>query len=198
MILPNYLTQDDVNNYGTELLDVSQRAALHSIVPYLQQHDARFEQLARDNADMRARLARKDRLQLDREVEAAVPNYRDFDRDPRWHQWLLRTDPMSGQIRQQLLNQAISAGDTSRVVRFFRGFEAEPASSFENRPAGGTRAPSRARPAGQTIYDNASIARLYDRRRKGLISDDKWPAIEADIFAAQREGRVQAAPFLTK
>jgi hypothetical protein len=184
-----YLTQNDADNYGNDLLDVSQRAALHVIAPHLQQLQA-------ENADLRHRQAIEQRRRLDQEVERAVPNYRDFDRDPRLHQWLLRTDPMSGRVRQTLLNEAIAAGDTSRVIRFFRGFEAEPASSFQNAPAGGTRAPMRARPAGQTIYDNASIARLCARHRRGELTGDKWRAIEE--VAAQREGRVRADLFLTK
>ena len=32
---PSYLTQEDVQNYGNELIDVTQRAALHAIAPQL-------------------------------------------------------------------------------------------------------------------------------------------------------------------
>jgi hypothetical protein len=109
---------------------------------------------------------------------------------------------MSGRVRQNLLNEAIDRGDTRRVISFFRKFEAEPASSFQSGSFTPGRAPertpSRARSSGRQIYDNASIARLYEQRRKGLIGDDKWPAIEADLFLAQREGRVIATPFFTK
>jgi hypothetical protein len=120
-----YLTQQDVNDYGAELLDVSQRAALNVISPYLQQLQA-------DNADLRARQARDARRALDERVAKAVPNYKDFDRDSRWHSWLSGIDLMSGRMRQQLLDEAIQAGDTRRVVGFFKKFEAEPASHFQS------------------------------------------------------------------
>jgi hypothetical protein len=189
--MADYLTPQDEQNYGADLLNLTQRAALHSVAPILQ----RQEQLI---ADLRARQARDRRRTLDQEVEAAVPNYRDFDRDPRWHQWLLGLDGLSGRVRQQLLNEAISAGNTPRVVAFFRQF-----ASQAGQPAvsGGTRAPGRARSSatsGDAIYDNASIARLYEQHRKGLLIGDKWRAIEEDIFAAQREGRIAVRPYFTK
>ena len=33
--MSNYLTQDDVDNYGPELIDVTQRAALQAVTPHL-------------------------------------------------------------------------------------------------------------------------------------------------------------------
>jgi hypothetical protein len=129
-----YLTPQDRADYGDELLDVSQRAAMQAVAPWLQQLQA-------ENADLRARQAREQRRRLDSQVAQAVPNYRVFDQDPRWHQWLLWPDRLSGRVRQQLLDEAIASGDTRRVVAFFKGFEAEPASSFE--PSSSARAPSR-------------------------------------------------------
>src|SRR5580765_2130699 len=75
---PSYLTQEDVQNYGNELIDVTQRAALHAVAPHLQE-------IERQNAELRERLAREARRNLDQQVEIAVPNYREIDRDPRWH-----------------------------------------------------------------------------------------------------------------
>jgi hypothetical protein len=57
-----------------------------------------------DNAMLRERLAVEARHRLDAQVAAAVPNYREIDRDPRWHDWLLATDALSGRQRQVLLN----------------------------------------------------------------------------------------------
>jgi hypothetical protein len=53
---------------------------------------------------------------------------------------------------------------------------------------------------GETIYTNDSIRKLYERHRRGDFANrpDDWSRIEADIFAAQREGRVRADLFLTK
>src|SRR5262245_1295507 len=101
--MANYLTQDDVYNYGGDMLDMSQRAALHAVAPHLQN-------LEHQNAELRHHLAREQRHRLDQQVEAAIPNYREIDNDPRWHAWLRGLDLLNGRVRQYLLDQAISAG----------------------------------------------------------------------------------------
>ena len=107
---PNYLTQEDVTNYGDELTNFAQRAALHAIAPELQD-------IRNQNAELQARLAKEARRALDQTVEIAVPNYREIDRDPRWHRWLLGIDVLSGRVRQQLLNEAIiAASPTSYLI----------------------------------------------------------------------------------
>ena len=55
-------------------------------------------------------------------------------------------------------------------------------------------------PSGKPVYTHAQIAELYARHRKDAYAgrEAEWNRIEADIFAAQREGRVQGAPYLTK
>jgi len=110
------LTQQDLDNYGSELLDVSQRAAMHAVAPHLQN-------LEYQNAELRQRLAAEARHRLDREVEAAVPNFREIDRNPEWHNWLRQPDPLSGRPRQMLLDDAIASGSVSRVSAFFNGFQ---------------------------------------------------------------------------
>jgi hypothetical protein len=194
--MANYLTYEDEQNYGRELLDVSQRAALQAVAPHL-------AQLQQQNATLQSQVAGERRRRLDREVEQAIPNYRDFDRDPRWHHWLLGIDLMSARVRQTLLNEAISIGNAPRVISFFRQFErqaGQPSSvgGTGNTP-GSAGASSRRRGVfSKPFYDNASIKKLYEDRRRGVYSEAEFARIEADLFAAQREGRVIAAPFFTK
>ena len=40
--MATWLTNEDVQNFGTELLDVSQRAALHAVAPALQNLESRM------------------------------------------------------------------------------------------------------------------------------------------------------------
>jgi hypothetical protein len=70
-----YLNQKDVDEYGNELLDVSQRAALQAVSPQL-------EYLQQQNANLQQQLLRDRRRALDEKVAAAVPDYREIDRDP--------------------------------------------------------------------------------------------------------------------
>src|SRR6516225_5909520 len=99
--MANYLTAEDEQAYGRDLLDVSQRAALNAIAPYIQDLNAQ-------NAQLRQRVARDSKRVMDQAVEQAIPNYREIDSDQRWHSWLLQRDALSGEIRQTLLNHAIS------------------------------------------------------------------------------------------
>jgi len=106
----------------------------------------------------------------------------------------MTTDPLSGQIRQAVLNDAVAAGSVSRVAAFFRGFQQE---------HGGTHAASAA--SGRTrsekpVYTREQIARLYELHRKGAFAgrEAEWARREADIIAAGREGRVLGPPYLMK
>lgn len=207
----NWLTEEDVQNYGPELIDVTQRAAMQAIQPKL----AEVEQT---NADLRRQLAIEARRRLDQAVETMVPNYKEIDRNPRWHRWLLGVDVFSGRVRQQLLNEAISAASAPRVISFFKGFLSEEAATghIESAPSvqqpaaprtaavplASLAAPGRARPAtgGDTsfppdkpIYSRAQIAQLYRAHQKGAYvgREAEWNRQDADIIAAGREGRIR-------
>jgi hypothetical protein len=88
--------------------------------------------------------------------------------------WLQGRDILSGQIRQQLLDDAVARGDAGRVISFFRGFLQKAAAA----PRHGM---------------GAQIAEMARLRRKGAYSDAQWAAWEAEIVAAGREGRVIGA-----
>jgi hypothetical protein len=184
--MTNYLTQNDVENYGSDLVDFAQRAAAHAVAPQLQA-------LEQQNNDLRQRLAREARHRLDQQVAAAVPNFREIDRDPYWHRYLLEFDPLSGRVRQQLLNDAVASGDANRVVAFFRGYQREAGRASSPQRSRNTAAPSK------PTYTRAQIGALYEQHRKGAYRgrEAEWARQEADIFAAQKEGRVQGV-FLTK
>jgi hypothetical protein len=208
---PAYLTEKDVQDYGNDLLDVTQRAALHAVAPHLQNLEAQ-------NRELQQRLAREARRGLDQAVELALPNYREIDRDPRWHQWLLGVDVFSGRVRQNLLDEAIAAASAPRVISFFRGFlreeqatgHLEPASLSQQPaapreaavPLASLAAPGRARPAtggdasvppDRPIYTRAMIKQLYEQNRRGAYvgREAEWARQESDIIAAGREGRIR-------
>jgi hypothetical protein len=207
----SYLTDKDVEDYGHELIDVTQRAALTAVAPHLQE-------VEQQNAALRKQLAIEARRRLDQAVEAAVPTYKEIDRNPRWHRWLLGIDVLSGRVRQQLLNEAISGGAAPRVISFFKGFLSEEAATGHLEPAPTSQAasvpreaaiplaslaaPGRARPAtgGDTafppdkpIYSRAQIANLYRMHQKGAYvgREAEWQRQDADIIAAGREGRIR-------
>jgi hypothetical protein len=182
--MANYLTQNDVYNYGSDLIDFTQRAAAQAVAPHLQALD-------QQNAELRRQVAEQARKAMHERVEAAIPNWHEIDQDPRWHSWLLQLDPLAGRIRQTLLDEAISTGDAHRVLAFFRGFAAEHGGGEGRSNAGGTR---RARSAsGQQVYTREQIKQFYELHRRGKLQGDEWNRIERDIIAASAEGRVANA-----
>lgn len=209
--LPSYLTEQDVQNYGDELVDFAQRAAVHAVAPHLRHIQA-------ENADLRGELAQERRRRLDQQVEIGVPNYREIDQDPRWHRWLLGIDVLSGRVRQQLLDEAIATAQAPRVISFFRGFLNEEAATGHIEPASRSHqaappreaaiplaslaAPGRARPAtggdssmppDRPIYTRAQIRQIYEQHRRGAYvgREAEWARQDADIIAAGREGRIR-------
>jgi hypothetical protein len=184
--MASYLTQADLDNYGSELLDVTQRAAMQAVDPYLQQ-------LSQQHADLRQRQAREQRRNLDQRVAELVPDYREVDRDPRWHQWLMGVDLMSGRIRQALLNEAINAGNAGRVKKFFDDFRGQ-----QGQSAGVSS--GRRLAATKPFYTRDQITQLYDQRRRGAFNgrEAEWNQIEKDLFDAQKEGRIERKFYATK
>ena len=104
-------------------------AAAHAVAPHLQE-------LERQNAELRNHLAREVRRNLDQRLAEAVPNFREIYRGQRWLQWLTVRDALSsGQIRRQLLDDAVAKGNAGRVIAFFRGFLQEAAAGRHGQPA---------------------------------------------------------------
>jgi hypothetical protein len=189
-----WLTEQDVSNYGGDLINFSQRAALEAVVPHLQN-------LEQQNAQLQQQLAVESRRSLDQRVAALLPNYSEIDADPRWHDWLRTVDPLSGRVRQILLDDAIAARDAHRIVRFFQTFLAQERASGGQASSGHaasgqsvSSAYDRARrsaPSGRT-YSRDEVARLYRQYMQGAYRgrEDAWMRQEYDIIAAGREGRI--------
>ena len=182
------ITPQDYANYGSDLVNFTQRAAAATVAPQL-------AQLGQQSQELMRRLALETRARLDREVEAAVPNYREIDNDPRWHQWLRGIDPHTGWQRQELLNEAIAAGSGTRVIAFFRGFIREVGQTsaqpvFDWGP-GQVLERTRPRPQG-AVYTREQIKHFYELHRKGKFigREDEWNRLEHEIVRAGREGRI--------
>src|SRR5215831_16370621 len=110
-----WLTEKDLQDYGPDVLDLAQRAALHATAPELQR-------INDQNESLRRQLAQEQRRGLYQSLDTQVPNWREIDNSPEWRQWLAQPYELSGHTRQQWLNDAMAKGDAHRVASFFRGF----------------------------------------------------------------------------
>ena len=206
-----YLTQDDEANFGPQMLDLSMRAAKHALMPEL-------EQIRAENQAAQRKSAMVAKATMDQQVQAAVPNYLEIDRNPRWLNWLSLPEPYSGRIRQHLLDEAIAAFNAPRVIHFFRGFLAEEAATGHIAPAGAApvpanvpprepviplaslAAPGRVQPATggepgpgeKPYYHRADITRAHRAYMQGHYRgrEAEYEALQAEFIRAQNEGRL--------
>jgi len=184
--MASYLTQEDERNFGPELLDVAIRAARHAVSPELQR-------LHEENQELQGQLNSATKMTIDRELDAAVPDWRQINADERFHSWLLMPEPYSGVIRDRLLKDAAAAGDAQRLINFFRGFLREQGGAGQPAAAGHASQRSSRASSGQRIYDRSEITRMWTLRRQGKIDDQAWLRWEHELCRASKEGRVRGA-----
>ena len=207
------VTDEDVQTYGPDLLNLVQRAAVQAVSPEL-------EAVKHENDQLRHTVSQTQKMNVHQILDAQVPEWRALNRDQRFLRWLSLPDIYSGQLRRVMLNNAFQAAQAPRVVAFFKGFLSEEAATghVDAPNAGQPRvptpaprqaaielttlaAPGRPSPAGgqppsaadKPIYTRAQIADFYRQVREHRYAgrEQEKSRIEADIFAAQREGRVR-------
>lgn len=206
------LTDEERSTYGDELINTMKRAAQEAVQPELTRLQAENDRLARQ-----ATQQAKQRMYVD--LSNAVPEWRTVNKDPRFLAWLALPDVYANQVRKSLLNAALQAADANRVVAFFKGFLAEeqatghvpvpqPTAADPSAPtriaavslatlsapgvavpaSGGTQVPD-AKP----VYTHKQISQFYRDKTTGRWAgrEAEAAAIELDIIAAGREGRVR-------
>ena len=143
-------------------------------------------------------------------LTARIPSWKTVNDDPKFHSWLLSTDPLSGLERQTLLVDAHNGLDLERVVNIFRsgmdatGLQAPQVQAAPAKPSNVSRlerqvAPGRAA-SGTTPPTDAvkrqwargDIANFFAAKQRGEYKgrEAEAQALERDIFTAQREGRI--------
>lgn len=177
----------------------------------------RVEQVAQAAQQVGARVARSDQQSVLAQLESAVPNWEELNGDEDFLEWLDQVDPYSGHKRGAMLQQAYKAHDGPRVVAFFSGYLKEhavvtppavPATpAVPAQPAQGqkrleqlvapgtpkTGATSTQDGSGKRVWSRAEIGSFYSDVQAGRFKGtaEQRKALEADIFAAQREGRIR-------
>lgn len=208
----NLITDEDKANYGDELIDLIQRGAQAAVTPEL-------ERLRADNAKLTQRVQNTGKRELFERLDRDLPNWRVINKDTRFLAWLRLPNVYTGQLRGNMLKAAVDGANAPQALQVFKDFLAEahatgmiaPAQQIEQQaplvprtPAlalDALAAPGRARPASgdsqvpaeKPIYSRADIAKFYDDKRRGFYAgrDAEVQTFEADLTAAQREGRIR-------
>jgi len=219
---------EEIEEYGADFVDVVQRAALDIVQPLIEDAVAKTKaELKTDIGKVGTKVAATERetavsahQRLLDTLDKQMTNWRVINKHPKFLNWLNLTDPLSGVIRRNLLNDAVSQGNAARALSFYRAFIAEegdpapatpqptPAPGHTNgagngsgnglekyaapgRPAASGSAPAGTVPPDKEIITRAQISAFYSRKAQGHYSAQEAADLEAQIFAAQKEGRIR-------
>ena len=209
------ITPQDIDTYGQELLDVVQRAAREAVNPEIdalkgENAELKKRVITTGQRDVQVALTRAvpDWVAINRSPEFA-----------QWlslrniYTGQVRRELLNGayqaanaavvvQLFKDFLTEVKATGGTPPVSQ--RQQQQPPVEVAPRQPAMQLEtlaAPGRARPAPgdssvpaeKPLYTHAQISRNYESRRRGAYAgrDAEWNALEADMIAAGREGRVR-------
>jgi hypothetical protein len=196
----------DVENFGSDLVDMVSRVAGQAIGKAAQLLDARFTQFESQLAQLQDSVKgtnqhvamTAEQAFFDR-VTKLVPTWEAINADPAFLAWLAEVDPVYGLSRQAALTKAQSSLNAEQAAAVFKAFHGNdaPASAEPNpldkqvSPKGAaTVAPTQAQPQ---VITQAQITSFYDMVRRGDYRGREAEAaqIEQIINTALAEGRVR-------
>ncbi len=207
------LKQQEIEDYGEELIGVIHRGAAEAFNPEIAALKEEIKQLKGQLGGVSQTLHSSQRDSVLDILTREVPDWKTLNEDELFLSWLDQVDTFSGEPRQVLLDRAFGSGDAARVVAFFKGYlnenaalqppqqdEAPPARKTPSKlddmvaPGKPKGASGGAQQGEKRTWTQKQITDFYQAVNKGKYRNqpDKQAAIERDIVAAGREGRITA------
>lgn len=207
------VTDKDVEEYG-ESIDVMRRVSsevLYPVMDRLGQLESALQQMQATVVPQVTAVSQRQQVSAEQQfwsdLSTYVPNWQEINGNDSFQNWLLETDPLTGNTRQAYLEQAQQGLDSYRVSAFFRTWlessgQASVAQTSQPSPAtnelerqvapGRTRGSAAPQGSQQKSYSPTDIKKFYDDVRTGKYKgrDQERARTERDIFSAQREGRI--------
>ena len=201
---------EEIAEYGPEFVDLVGRIVKDSTAA----HVAEISQLKNQLKHVGGQIGAGAREQMMNRLANDIPNWEEINTNQDFLDWLALPDAYSGDIRHNMLHAAFERNDAPRVTAFFKGFLAEMAAVQPPEPEPGKKAvtlnktplrnlaaPGRARstaapspaPVEKPIITASEIATFYTELGLGKWRGREKEAkeMEAQIFAAQAEGRIR-------
>lgn len=171
---------------------------------------------ANDSGNTKELQARLDRLEAEKkaeeaerhedaearfwvDLEQAVPKFRQVNSESGFLQFLSMFDPQTGKQYQQALSDAQQSLDAKGVADIFKLYLNQAAQKTAQKrtvpdeqvePQTTKAAPTPSSQGGK-LWTGAEISQFYRDKTAGRYAADEAQRLEADIFAAQKEGRVR-------
>jgi len=210
------VTDEEERDYGKDLLDVVGRRSREVFAPEFETLQSRIDRLEGRVQGVGQVIQQDQTRTVWQTLNENVPNWQEINHHPIFHRWLAQPERYTKRLKKDLLTEAFSRHDSEAVLTFFEDFLSEasgppsgqqPAQApYPVQNGNGGRpslidyaAPGRARsepqplPPGKPTYTRPQMQRFYEDVRKGMYRgrEADQAAIEADIFRAQHEGRIQ-------
>ena len=213
-IVEKIITDKDVEEYG-ESLDVMRKVSREELIPMEQrfaQMEQMFRQMQTNVVPQVQAVAQRQQVSAEQgfwaELTSVVPNFRQINDNDAFQSWLLSADPLTGITRQTYLDDAQRSLDAKRVANFFRAWlestgqaaVAQSTGRAQNSELEKQVTPGRSRNTGTPattnqgkMYSPQDIQKFFNDVRTGKYKgrEPERDRIERDIFAAQRENRIQ-------
>jgi hypothetical protein len=137
------VTPQEIQEFGTELMDVVGRRAAEVYEPILNQLAGELNQVKRQLGGVQNTVVFDARIKMYEDLARALPNWDAINNSPQFAHWLDQIDPISHQPRRAFLNHAHNTNTTGQVLDIFNSFLAsvnrsvgDAASSPSDQPSG--------------------------------------------------------------
>lgn len=201
------VTDKDVEDFGGDLVDLIKRQATEVAQSELSKKISKLEeenaQLLREVTGVSERQGESSRRDYFAELSRLVPDYEALNVDQGFLDWLNEVDLLSGNQRQEYLNQAFNSFDPMRTANLFNAYKdligapaptRQPNKSLERQVAPGTSKVSSASAStgSDKVWSMGDIDRFYRDVAKGTYrgNESEQARIEADIDLAVTQGRL--------
>jgi hypothetical protein len=201
--------QEDIEAYGQDLIEASQRWADAKYAPILQDYERRLLAVEGNNQQLATYTTQQ---RVDMALTQAMPDWERINVDPNFVAWLNQPDMFSGQTRKTLIDNAYNSGDAARTIAFFRAYKNEQTvvgqqpgtqtfqtDQAERLPLADLAVPGRGRSVSSPapgapearIWTTADVNAFYRQKQRGYWAGREAEAerLERDIILAPLEGR---------
>jgi hypothetical protein len=201
---PSLITEQDKEAFGSDLIDLIERATEAKLAGSRQLESkltAQIAELKGQLGNVTDRQVTSDKDRYESALTNAAPDWQALNVDQGFLNWLAEVDPVYGMPRQYALTNAYEALDAHRTATIFNQYKKSVAPAQSNNRAELQRqvAPTRSRtsPAptnpnvDKRVYSQQDIDTFYSEWRRGLVDEAEAVQIEKDIHAATTEGRIR-------
>jgi hypothetical protein len=207
------ITPEEASDYGEDFLKVVGKKAREELAPVIGAYQQKITELEQRLQGVSGAQAQDSHQKLMSTLDEKLPTWRDLNTNEEFLSWLQLPDAYSGDIRHNMLKAAYAQGNAHRVLAFFNGFLAEEAAvapaqgepdysttTVPKVPLQNFAAPGRAKtaasanaPAEKLNISRAQVASFYADVAAGRYRgrEAEKNKLEAQIFDAQREGRLR-------